>query len=49
MILYPKLPRQSNSSQVGQITGGLEVGLGYRLVSDWELVVSIREGDVVVG
>jgi len=23
--------------------------VGYRLVSDWELVVSIKEGDVVVG
>jgi len=22
---------------------------GYRLVSDWELVVSIKEGEVVVG
>jgi len=32
-----------------QITGGLEAGLGYRLVSVWELVVSIKEGEVVVG
>ena len=39
----------THGSQLDKITGGLEGGLGYRLVSDWELVVSIKEGEVVVG
>ena len=44
-----RLWRQPPSWQHHQNTSGLEAELGYRLVSDWELVVSIKEGEVVVG